>query len=93
MLESRDSLNIDVNTYKAQGIILNTLHKAHQEKSREVDLGVLKENAKSELLYFADAISILRNELLIYTPSYGVFGITNAGIDEHNLRKSNGTRF
>jgi hypothetical protein len=56
-------------------------------------LGVLKENAKSELLYFADAISILRNELLIYTPSYGVFGITNAGIDEHNLRKSNGTRF
>jgi hypothetical protein len=61
-----------------------------KDKSREVDLAVLKENSKSELLYFADAISILRDESLIYTPSYGVFGITNSGIDEFNLRKSYG---
>ncbi len=89
MLDSRDFLGIDTSTQKAQGIILDTLYTAYKEKdkSREVDLGVLKENSKSELLYFADAISILREELLIYTPSYGVFGITNAGIDEFNLRK------
>ncbi len=90
MLEKKNSLNIDVNTCKAQGIILNTLYDAYKDKSREVDLAVLKENSKSELLYFADAISILRDESLIYTPSYGVFGITNSGIDEFNLRKSYG---
>jgi hypothetical protein len=90
MLEIKNSLNIDVNTCKAQGIILNTLYDAYKDKSREVDLAVLKENSRSELLYFADAISILRDELLIYTPSYGVFGITNSGIDEFNLRKSYG---
>jgi hypothetical protein len=91
MLEKKNSLNIDVNTCKAQGIILNTLYNAYnKDKSREVDLAVLKENSKSELLYFADAISILRDELLIYTPSYGLFGITNSGIDEFNLRKSYG---
>lgn len=90
MLENKDFLNIDVTTQKAQGIILDTLYNAYKkDKSREVDLGVLKENSKSELLYFADAISILREELLIYTPSYGVFGITNTGIYEHDLRKSN----
>lgn len=78
MLENKDFLNIDVTTQKAQGIILDTLYNAYKkDKSHEVDLGVLKENSKSELLYFADAISILREELLIYTPSYGVFGITN----------------
>jgi hypothetical protein len=90
MLEKKNSLNIDFNTCKAQGIILNTLYDAYKDKSREVDLAVLKENSKSELLYFADAISILRDESLIYTPSYGVFGITNSGIDEFNLRKSYG---
>ena len=90
MLEKKNSLNIDFNTCKAQGIILNTLYDAYKDKSREVDLAVLKENSKSELLYFADAISILRDESLIYTPSYGVFGITTSGIDEFNLRKSYG---
>jgi hypothetical protein len=90
MLEKKNSLNIDLNTCKAQGIILNTLYDAYKDKSREVDLAVLKENSKSELLYFADAISILRDESLIYTPSYGIFGITNSGIDEFNLRKSYG---
>lgn len=90
MLEKKNSLNIDFNTCKAQGIILNTLYDAYKDKSREVDLAVLKENSKLELLYFADAISILRDESLIYTPSYGVFGITNSGIDEFNLRKSYG---
>lgn len=93
MLDNKESLNIDNNTHKAQGIILHTLYSANKDKSREVDLGLLKENSKSELPYFADAISILREELLIYTPSYGVFGITNSGIDEYNLRKSNGHLF
>ncbi|MGD9533858.1 MAG: hypothetical protein AB7V56_08830 [Candidatus Nitrosocosmicus sp.] len=90
MLENIDSLNIDINTSKAQGIILTTLNNAHQQGSREVDLGVLKENAKTELPYFADAISILREEFLIYSPSYGVFGITTLGREEYDLRKSYG---
>lgn len=89
MLENKQFLGIDASTHKTQGIILDTLYTVYKkDKSCEVDLGVLKENAKSEMLYFADAISILRGELLIYTPSYGVFGITDAGIDEFNLRKS-----
>jgi hypothetical protein len=88
MIENIDSLNININTRKSQGIILNTLYNARQQGSREVDLGVLKENAKTELLYFADAISILREESLIYTPSCGVFGITTSGMEEFTLRKS-----
>ena len=93
MLENIDSLNIDVHTRKAQGIILDTLYNARQQGSREVDLGILKENAKSELLYFADAVSILREESLIYAPSSGVFGITTSGVEEFTLRKSTGNLF
>ena len=94
MLKNQNSLNININTCKSQGIILNTLYNAYKkDKSREVDLGVLKKNSRSELLYFADAISILREELLIYSPNYGVFGITSAGINEHDLRKSNESLF
>lgn len=84
-------LNIDNKTRKAQGIILDTLDSARKEGSREVDFRFLKENTKEELLYLVDAITILQEESLIYSPSYGVFGITTAGIDEYNLRKSTGS--
>lgn len=88
MLENIDSLNIDISTRKAQEIILNTLYNARSQGSLEVDLDILLNNAKTELRYFADAISILREESLIYSPSYGVFGITSSGIGEYKLRES-----
>jgi len=88
MLDNKDSHYVDLCSAKAQGIILNTLYNARQQGCREVDLGALKENAKTELPYFADAISILREEFLIYSPSYGVFGITTSGREEYDLRKS-----
>ena len=41
MLKKQNSLNININTCKSQGIILNTLYNAYKkDKSREVDLGV-----------------------------------------------------
>jgi len=93
MLENIDSLNIDVSTRKAQGIILNTLYNARHQGSLEVDVGKLLNNAKTELPYFADAISILREESLIYSPSCGVFGITSSGLGEHKLRDTAGALF
>lgn len=90
MPKFKDSLDIDANTRLVQKIILGNLYNSYQKGVREVDLGDLKEKAKFELLYFADAIYALREKSLIYTPSRGVFAITKDGIEEYNSIKSDG---
>lgn len=77
MEKSKDFSNIDVKTRRVQGIILKTLYDLRNKDSPGTDLGMMRENAVSELLYFADAISILREELFITAPSYGYFRITD----------------
>ena len=37
------SLKLDINTYKAQGIILNTLYCVRKLGTYDVDLGLIKE--------------------------------------------------
>jgi len=88
MIEISSSGDNGFHISNIQKIVLETLYDAHKKGISEVDLGIIEEKVKSELSYFADAISLLRESSLIWTPREGTFGITNNGMREYKLRNS-----
>jgi len=86
MANCTDADNSDSKTREIEDILLETLYDFHVQGGGEVDLGILKEKAKSGIPYFADAVSILREKLFIFAPREGTFRISHAGIKEYHRR-------
>jgi hypothetical protein len=86
MVDFTYSDNSDSKTREIEDMLLQTLYESHVHGSDEVDLGILKEKAKSGLSYFADAVSILREKVFIGAPPEDTFRISSEGISEYRRR-------